>query len=71
MQSGWTLAVILTGTVIMAGAQAPFDHDAVRLNNRGVAQMGQQFTERAAETFAESFKKDPDWRRQPSMKALP
>ncbi len=59
MQSGWTLAVILTGTVIMAGAQAPFDHDAVRLNNRGVALMGQQFTEKAEQSFAESFKKDP------------
>jgi Flp pilus assembly protein TadD len=58
MQSGRTLAVILTGTVIMAGAQAPFDHDAVRLNNRGVALMGQQFTEKAEQSFAESFKKD-------------
>ena len=42
-----------------AGAQARFDAEAVRLNNRGVAQMGQQFTERAAASFAEAFKKDP------------
>ena len=42
-----------------AGAQARFDAEAVRLNNRGVAQMGQQFTERAAESFAQAFKKDP------------
>ena len=42
-----------------AGAQARFDAEAVRLNNRGVAQMGQQFTERAADSFAAAFKKDP------------
>jgi hypothetical protein len=36
-----------------------FDAEAIRLNNRGVALMGQQFTEHAAESFAESFKKDP------------
>jgi Flp pilus assembly protein TadD len=33
--------------------------DSVRMNNRGVALMGQQFTGRAEETFAEAFKKDP------------
>jgi tetratricopeptide (TPR) repeat protein len=42
-----------------AGAQARFDAEAVRLNNRGVAEMGQQFTERAAASFAAAFKKDP------------
>jgi len=42
-----------------AGAQARFDSEAVRANNRGVAQMGQQFTERAADSFAEAMKKDP------------
>ncbi len=42
-----------------AGAQARFDAEAVRLNNRGVAQMSQQFTERAAASFAEAFQKDP------------
>jgi tetratricopeptide (TPR) repeat protein len=42
-----------------AGAPLRFDADAVRLNNRGVAQMGQQFTDRAADSFAEAFKKDP------------
>jgi tetratricopeptide (TPR) repeat protein len=41
------------------GAPVRFDADAVRLNNRGVAQMGQQFTERAADSFAASMKKDP------------
>jgi tetratricopeptide (TPR) repeat protein len=42
-----------------AGAQTRFDAEAVRLNNRGVAQMSQQATERAAASFAEAFKKDP------------
>jgi tetratricopeptide (TPR) repeat protein len=42
-----------------SGAQARFDAEAVRANNRGVAQMGQQFTERAAQSFAEAFKRDP------------
>ena len=43
----------------MSGAQARFNADAVRLNNRGVALMGQQFTEKAEQAFAEAFKKDP------------
>jgi len=42
-----------------AGAQAHFDAEAVHLNNRGVAEMGQQFTERAADSFTRAFKKDP------------
>src|ERR1700690_988005 len=42
-----------------AGAQQRFDAEAIRLNNRGVALMGQQFTERAAESFAEAGRKDP------------
>ena len=40
-------------------ATPSFNADAVKLNNRGVAQMGQQFTDRAADSFAEAFKKDP------------
>ena len=43
----------------VAKAEAGFDPEAVRLNNRGVAQMGQQFTEKAAESFAEAYKRDP------------
>jgi tetratricopeptide (TPR) repeat protein len=43
----------------MAGAQTHYNAEAIQLNNRGVAQMGQQFTERAASSFAEAFKKDP------------
>jgi len=38
---------------------AHFDPAAIELNNRGVAQMGQQFTERAEESFAAARKKDP------------
>jgi tetratricopeptide (TPR) repeat protein len=52
------LALVLFA-VAAAGAQARFDAEAVRLNNRGVAQMGQQFTERAAESFAAALNKDP------------
>ena len=36
-----------------------FDAEAVRLNNRGVAQMGQQSTQKALDSFAAAFKKDP------------
>ena len=52
------LALFMT-TATAAGAQVRFDAEAVRLNNRGVAQMSQQFTERAAASFAEAFQKDP------------
>jgi tetratricopeptide (TPR) repeat protein len=36
-----------------------FGPEAVRLNNRGVALMGQQSTQKALDSFAEAFKKDP------------
>jgi len=57
-------ALALGSVVLMAvgDAQAAvvrYDAEAVRLNNRGVAQMGQQFTEKAADTFAAAMKKDP------------
>ncbi len=45
--------------VTMTAAQTRYSAEAIQLNNRGVAQMGQQFTERAASSFAEAFKKDP------------
>jgi tetratricopeptide (TPR) repeat protein len=45
--------------VASAGAQTRFDADAVKMNNRGVAEMGQQTTERAAASFAEAMKRDP------------
>jgi len=37
---------------------AAYTH-AIELNNTGVAQMGQQFTEKAAASFAQSLKEDP------------
>ena len=59
MRVGCSLAMAIVVISVTAGAQARFDAEAVRLNNRGVAQMGQQFTERARRVFAEAFKKDP------------
>ena len=53
------LLVALIGSATTSAADLKFDPEAVRLNNRGVAQMGQQFTDRAATTFGEAFKKDP------------
>ena len=59
MRIGGPLALaFVMAAATAAGAQARFDADAVRLNNRGVAQMGQQLSEKAADSFAESFKKD-------------
>jgi tetratricopeptide (TPR) repeat protein len=57
--NGLAALAFLTVAVIAAGAQVRFDAEAVRLNNRGVAQMGQQFTEKAADSFADAQKKDP------------
>jgi tetratricopeptide (TPR) repeat protein len=44
-----------------AGSQAVkrFDPEAVRLNNRGVALMGQGATQKALDSFSDAFKKDP------------
>lgn len=41
------------------GQRHRFDEEAIKLNNRGVALMGQQFTDRAADSFATAFRKDP------------
>jgi tetratricopeptide (TPR) repeat protein len=60
MRVGCTLAMAFLAMNVTAGAQARFNADAVRLNNRGVALMGQQFTEKAEQSFAEAFKKDPN-----------
>jgi len=59
MRIGGAVAIVLMALNVTAGAQARFDAGAVRLNNRGVALMGQQFTEKAEQSFAESFRKDP------------
>ncbi|HUV71250.1 MAG TPA: FG-GAP-like repeat-containing protein [Terracidiphilus sp.] len=51
--------VVLAWTTTISRAQKHYDEEAIRLNNRGVAQMSQQFTERAAASFAQAFRKDP------------
>jgi tetratricopeptide (TPR) repeat protein len=57
---GALTAIVLLAIAAAAGAaQGRFNADAVRLNNRGVALMGQQFTEKAEQSFAEAFKQDP------------
>ncbi|MGB7547208.1 MAG: FG-GAP-like repeat-containing protein [Terracidiphilus sp.] len=56
---GRAALVFLAATAAMAGAETHYDAAAIRLNNRGVAQMGQQFTERASQSFAAAFQKDP------------
>jgi tetratricopeptide (TPR) repeat protein len=50
------LALLVAAT---SDAQQRFDAEAVRLNNRGAAEMSQQFTDRAAASFAAAFKQDP------------
>ena len=60
MRLGGRVALLLLAAMaVSAGAESNYDPDAIRLNNRGVAQMGQQFTDRAASSFAEAFNKDP------------
>ena len=60
MRSGWGwLLLAMSGAAALCGAQPRFDREAIRLNNRGVALMSQQFTQRAADDFAAAFKKDP------------
>ena len=53
------LAAISALLSVAAGASDRFNPEAVRVNNRGVALMGQQFTEKAEQAFAEAFQKDP------------
>jgi tetratricopeptide (TPR) repeat protein len=58
--SGIVALACLAATVCASAAtQTRYNAQAIELNNRGVAQMGQQFTERAATSFADAFKKDP------------
>ncbi len=49
----------MVSSVGFAQSAGQFDAEAVRLNNRGVALMGQQSTEKALEAFTAAFKKDP------------
>ena len=50
---------LITGMAVSSAAQNHYDAEAVRLNNRGVALMGQQSTQQAAEAFAAAYQKDP------------
>ena len=50
---------LLVVSATIAAAETHFDTQAIRLNNKGVALMGQQFTDRAATSFADAFKQDP------------
>ena len=54
----YLLIVLSVAGAAVAAAQA-HNPAAVRLNNRGVALMGQQFTQRAEDSFAQAFKQDP------------
>jgi tetratricopeptide (TPR) repeat protein len=57
----WTvLAGLMLPAAWQASAQKPDYSQAVTLNNRGVAQMGQQLTDKARETFAGAMKADPE-----------
>ena len=59
------IAILTSATALpfslIAQATRRTDSEAVRLNNRGVALMGQQSTEKALASFAEAFKKDPQF----------
>lgn len=57
--SSWPLLIAVLLGMQLSKAQAQTSAEAIRLNNRGVALMSQQFTERAAENFSAAFHKDP------------
>ena len=50
---------LLSAAASAHAVAAGSDADAVRLNNKGVAQMGQQLTERAVESFSQAMQRDP------------
>ncbi|KAA6456894.1 tetratricopeptide repeat protein [Acidobacteria bacterium AB60] len=56
-----TMILLMLVALGARGATALADDydEAVRLNNRGVALMGQQFTDKAADSFAGAIKADP------------
>jgi Tfp pilus assembly protein PilF len=59
MKNVGLLALVLLMAIAAEGAPVRYDAEAVRTNNRGVAEMSQQFTERAEGSFAQAFKRDP------------
>jgi len=61
-----TAIAILTSAIVLplfmlAQPTRRINPEAVRLNNRGVALMGQQSTEKALASFVDAFKKDPQF----------
>ncbi|MFZ0396377.1 MAG: FG-GAP-like repeat-containing protein [Terracidiphilus sp.] len=60
MRSGVLIGLVLVVAAWQANAQKDDFDEAVKLNNRGVAQMGQQFTEKAQQSFADAMKVDPE-----------
>ncbi len=59
MRKTWPFVLAILTVTPLLGALTPPDAEAIRLNNRGVALMSQQFTQRAADSFAAAFEKDP------------
>ena len=53
------LRMLLCGVSVLCVAQPSAHIQAIRLNNRGVALMSQQFTQRAADSFAQALQEDP------------
>jgi tetratricopeptide (TPR) repeat protein len=53
------MAAAVLMALVASCAETRSNPEAIRLNNRGVALMGQQFTEKAANSFADALKKDP------------
>ncbi len=56
---GFLLLFPIAAGAAIAGVVSHFNAEAVQLNNRGVALMGQQFTERALQAFTEALATDP------------
>src|SRR5664279_2770350 len=56
---GLLALALFVAVAAASAAPSKFDVEAVRLNNRGAAEMSQQFTERAVASFAAAFQKDP------------
>ena len=54
-------SLLLAFSAASIPCQPPLAPEAIRLNNRGAAQMSQQFTERAAESFARALQADPQF----------
>jgi Flp pilus assembly protein TadD len=55
---GWLLLLFFSALATSLAGGEP-NPEAIRLNNRGVALMGQQSTQRAEQTFSEALKIDP------------